>query len=127
MPTKSESYSIYVKDKVDNMKRWAEKQPTQSHMSRGSDDMDEIAEFADINCNDVGTHLEKMEEMLFKLNESKRYRRTVGSIVESCLKAATPLLASVKEATCLLSLTIVEVLFCLTLFFSSKTLIDSCS
>ncbi|OVA08901.1 hypothetical protein BVC80_901g20 [Macleaya cordata] len=113
MPTKSESYSMDVKVKVSNMKR-ARKQPRESHVSYDGDDIHGIdvcsmeSGFADTNSNDVGMHLENWEEMLFKLNESKRYRRTVGSVVESCLKVATPLLASVKEATCLLALNIVE-------------------
>lgn len=58
----------------------------------------------------VDLQLEHWEEMLFKLNESRRYRRTVGSIVGSCLTAATPLLASVNDAASLVALDIVEVM-----------------
>lgn len=47
--------------------------------------------------------------MLLKLNEMKRYRRIVGSIVGSCLNAAVPLLGSMTESECLLALDIVEV------------------
>lgn len=57
----------------------------------------------------VSLGVEYWEELLFKLNEMKRYRRTVGSLVGSCLKAATPLLSSQKESACLVALDIVEV------------------
>ncbi|CAL9159470.1 unnamed protein product [Musa hybrid cultivar] len=53
-------------------------------------------------------HLEYWEELLFKFNEMKRYRRIVGSLVGSCLKAASPLVSSEKESACLVSLDIIE-------------------
>jgi hypothetical protein len=56
-------------------------------------------------------HAEKWESILFKLNDSKRYRRTVGAIASSCIMAATPLLASANQAACLVALDIVEVTF----------------
>ncbi|KAF3784919.1 hypothetical protein EJ110_NYTH29201 [Nymphaea thermarum] len=46
--------------------------------------------------------------MLFKLNELKKFRRTVGSVAGSCLAAAGPLLASVEDAARLIVLNIVE-------------------
>ena len=70
-----------------------------------------IAEGADIYLNDADMHLDEWESILFKLNDSKRYRRTVGSIASSCLTAATPLVASVNQAACLVALDIVEVCF----------------
>ncbi|PQM38627.1 uncharacterized protein Pyn_06456 [Prunus yedoensis var. nudiflora] len=51
---------------------------------------------------------EQWESILFKLNDSKRYRRTVGAIASSCIMAATPLLASGRQAGCLVALDIVE-------------------
>ncbi|KAK1588226.1 hypothetical protein Q3G72_021127 [Acer saccharum] len=51
---------------------------------------------------------EQWETILFNLNDSRRYRRTVGSIAGSCLTTATPLLASMKQAACLVALDIVE-------------------
>ncbi|KAL6283193.1 hypothetical protein ACE6H2_014122 [Prunus campanulata] len=51
---------------------------------------------------------EHWESILFKLNDSKRYRRTVGAIASSCIMAATPLLASGRQAACLVALDIVE-------------------
>ncbi|CAN6455240.1 unnamed protein product [Victoria cruziana] len=50
----------------------------------------------------------RWEDMLFKLNELKMYRRTIGSVAGSCLAAAGPLLASVRDAACLIVLDIVE-------------------
>ncbi|XP_026447090.1 uncharacterized protein LOC113347626 isoform X2 [Papaver somniferum] len=114
MPGKLESYSMSVKVKVSNMKRSARKQPQRNHMSHDIDDANSVdissmdSEYADTNGDEVDMDLEKWEEMLLKLNEYRRYRRTVASVVESSLKAATPLLASVNEATCLLALNIVE-------------------
>lgn len=53
--------------------------------------------------------VEQWESILFNLNDSKRYRRMVGSIAGSCLTTATALLASEKQAACLVALDIVEV------------------
>lgn len=72
------------------------------------DDSSEAAEKVSTN---VDLQLEHWDDMLFKLNKSRGYRRTLGSIVGSCLTAATPLLASVKEAASLVALDIVEVFF----------------
>ncbi|KAG8487262.1 hypothetical protein CXB51_020577 [Gossypium anomalum] len=51
---------------------------------------------------------EQWETIVFKLTDSRRYRQTVGSIVGSCLTAATPLLASMSQAACLAALDIIE-------------------
>jgi len=61
--------------------------------------------------SDIDKHVEQWELILFQLNDSKRYRRTVGSIAGSCIMAATPLLASPTQAVCLVALDIVEVYF----------------
>lgn len=61
---------------------------------------------------------EQLESISFNLNDSKRYRRTVGSIASSCITAATPLLASTKQAASLVALDIIEVIYCLSCFFS---------
>lgn len=52
--------------------------------------------------------MQSWESVLLKLNESRRYRRTVGSIVGSCLIAATPILASSQQAACLIALDVIE-------------------
>ncbi|WJX17050.1 hypothetical protein P8452_07005 [Trifolium repens] len=54
------------------------------------------------------TTQDQWEAISFKLNDSRRYRRTVGSIAGSCITAAIPLLASFKQEICLASLDIIE-------------------
>lgn len=52
--------------------------------------------------------IESLESILFELKNSRRYRQTVGSIVGSCLTAATPLVASTNQATSLAALDAIE-------------------
>ncbi|XP_027362436.1 uncharacterized protein LOC113870038 [Abrus precatorius] len=61
-----------------------------------------------IISNSEQTLQDQWEVILFKLNDSTRYRRTVGSIAGSCITAAIPLLASFKEEICLAALDIIE-------------------
>ncbi|KAL5977233.1 hypothetical protein ACLOJK_021576 [Asimina triloba] len=65
-------------------------------------------ESASMHSDDVDRQVKQWEGMLFKLNEAKQYRRTIGSIAGSCLTAVTPLLASVNEAPCLLALDTIQ-------------------
>ncbi|KHN46513.1 uncharacterized protein LOC114425384 [Glycine soja] len=58
--------------------------------------------------NSEETTQDLWEDILFKLNDSRRYRRTVGSIAGSCITAAIPLLASFKQEICLAALDIIE-------------------
>ncbi|KAL3637600.1 hypothetical protein CASFOL_018768 [Castilleja foliolosa] len=51
---------------------------------------------------------EEWESVLFKFNDSKRYRRIVGSIAGSCLVTVTPLIASADSAACLTTLRVIE-------------------
>ncbi|KAH0456804.1 hypothetical protein IEQ34_014711 [Dendrobium chrysotoxum] len=60
------------------------------------------------NFMGIQLQLEHLEELLFKLNDMRRYRRTIGSLASSCLKAATPLVSSQEESTCLAALNILE-------------------
>ncbi|MCE2055363.1 hypothetical protein HAX54_042481 [Datura stramonium] len=60
-----------------------------------------------IYTNDVQMQIE-WETMLFKMNDFRRFRQTVGSIAGSCLTAATPLLASANQAASLVALDIVD-------------------
>uniref|UniRef100_A0A1J3EZ89 TELO2-interacting protein 1-like protein n=1 Tax=Noccaea caerulescens TaxID=107243 RepID=A0A1J3EZ89_NOCCA len=88
LPDRAKSYSDHVKTKAtEAITSWQEK---------GSD--------SDNKLNEE----EEWENILLELNRSKRYRRTVGSIASSCLIAATPLLASSNQASCLVSLNIIE-------------------
>ncbi|XP_069148470.1 uncharacterized protein [Solanum lycopersicum] len=65
---------------------------------------------AHIYSNDVQMQIE-WETMLFKMNDFRRFRQTVGSIAGSCLTAATPLLASANQAASLVALDIVDDVF----------------
>lgn len=60
--------------------------------------------------DDVHMQIE-WETMLFKMNDFRRFRQTVGSIAGSCLTAATPLLASANQAASLVALDVVDVWF----------------
>ncbi|XP_029124724.1 uncharacterized protein LOC109818627 isoform X2 [Cajanus cajan] len=61
-----------------------------------------------IISNSEETTQDQWEDILFMLNDSRRYRRTVGSIAGSCITAAIPLLASFKQEICLAALDIIE-------------------
>ncbi|XP_076949031.1 uncharacterized protein LOC143621508 [Bidens hawaiensis] len=58
--------------------------------------------------SDFNKHKEQLEATYFKLKESKSYRRTVGSLSVSCITAATPLLSSSKQTSCLVALDIIQ-------------------
>ncbi|KFK42304.1 hypothetical protein AALP_AA2G238700 [Arabis alpina] len=88
LPERAKSYGDHVKTKAcDAITSWQD---------RGSDSVNMVSDE------------EEWENTLIELNHSKRYRRTVGSIASSCLIAATPLLASSNQVSCLVSLDIVE-------------------
>ncbi|KDP40201.1 hypothetical protein JCGZ_02199 [Jatropha curcas] len=95
LPGDAESYLIQLKSKVGRKEARLE-------LSQGSKSRCE---------NHIDTsqmELEQWESILFKLNDSKRFRRIVASIAGSCLMAATPLLASMNQAACLIALDIVQ-------------------
>ncbi|KAL8264207.1 hypothetical protein R6Q59_022337 [Mikania micrantha] len=60
------------------------------------------------HSRDLNKHKEQLEDIYFKLKESKSYRRTVGSLSTSCITAATPLLSSLKQTSCLVALEIIQ-------------------
>ncbi|KAI3755976.1 hypothetical protein L1987_55787 [Smallanthus sonchifolius] len=60
------------------------------------------------HLTDFNKHKEQLEAIYFKLKESKSYRRTVGSLSSSCITAATPLLSSLKQTSCLVALDIIQ-------------------
>ncbi|XP_010431644.1 PREDICTED: TELO2-interacting protein 1 homolog [Camelina sativa] len=88
LPDRAKSYSVHVKTKASDA--------ITSRQERGSD--------FDNKVDDE----DEWENIVLELNRSKRYRRTVGSIASSCLVAATPLLASSNQVSCLVSLSIIE-------------------
>lgn len=88
LPDQAKSYSDQVKTKASDA--------ITSAQEKGSNSEDKFNE-------------DEWEHILLELNRSKRYRRTVGSIASSCLIAATPLLASSNQVSCLVALDIIEV------------------
>ncbi|XP_074350478.1 uncharacterized protein LOC141689873 isoform X2 [Apium graveolens] len=58
--------------------------------------------------NNVDAYMEEVESMLLTLNDFRRYRRTVGSIVGSCVTAVTPLLISAMQVASLVAFDIIE-------------------
>ncbi|XP_017985336.1 PREDICTED: uncharacterized protein LOC18594747 isoform X3 [Theobroma cacao] len=98
-PLPSQAYRdlMHVKSKISEREKKVRPEFRQGSMSGFTDEID-------------GSLLEseQWENILFKLNDSKRYRQTVGSIAGSCLTAAAPLLASMSQAVCLVALDIVE-------------------
>ncbi|KAF9617967.1 hypothetical protein IFM89_039260 [Coptis chinensis] len=111
MPTQAVEYSRHVRSKVSDVEKTKGKEFENGFAFHyGSDTNANSMETEDVCSSGRGSdmELEQLEEMLFKLNESRRYRRIVGSIAGSCLTAASPLLASVNESACLVTLDIVE-------------------
>ncbi|THU54814.1 hypothetical protein C4D60_Mb11t00010 [Musa balbisiana] len=107
LPDQAEIFSAHVSSKILMMQKWI----NENHVDSSSFSMctkSQALEIGSVNFDDVSLHLEYWEELLFKFNEMKRYRRIVGSLVGSCLKAASPLVASQKESACLVSLDIIE-------------------
>ncbi|XP_062115745.1 uncharacterized protein LOC133829920 [Humulus lupulus] len=95
LPEQAESYFTYV----NSISNTEVNETAESSQALGHDN-------SDIDTADMET--EQWEKIMFKLNDSKRYRRTVGSIAGSCITAATPLLALANQAACLVALDIVE-------------------
>ncbi|XP_072963405.1 uncharacterized protein [Typha angustifolia] len=77
------------------------------NMMKDHQETSAISEKVDINHKEC-LSLEYWDELLCKLNEMRRYRRIVGSLIGSCLVAATPLLSSLSESASLVALEIVE-------------------
>ncbi|XP_038887281.1 uncharacterized protein LOC120077473 isoform X2 [Benincasa hispida] len=96
LPSKAASYINHVKSLISNEGKQAEFKL--GGVSRSCYD-------DDINISSLES---EWENILFKFNDSRRYRRTVGSIAGSCIVTAIPLLASQNQATCLVALDIVE-------------------
>eukprot|EP00258_Populus_trichocarpa_P045266 XP_024461285.1 uncharacterized protein LOC7456332 [Populus trichocarpa] len=103
LPTNAESYLMHVKSKVSDMGKGKKLESHEKSTSYYDNDID----MSDMESVMI-LIAEQWENLLFKLNDSKRYRRTVGSIAGSCLTAAIPLLASMKQEECLVALNIVE-------------------
>ncbi|CAL5402515.1 unnamed protein product [Camellia sinensis] len=115
LPLQAAEYLEHVKSKMSDFEKKTMKESVFSESTYDDDiDMSPMEseecsrEEVGVCFHDVGTTIEQWESVLFKLNDSKRYRRTVGSIAGSCVTAATPLLTSLNQAACLVALDIIE-------------------
>ncbi|CAL9124402.1 unnamed protein product [Musa textilis] len=79
LPNQAEMFRAHVSSKILMIQKWI----NENHVDNSS--------------LSVCTESQALEELLFKFNEMKRYRRIVGSLVGSCLKAASPLVSSQKN------------------------------
>ncbi|XP_031115068.1 uncharacterized protein LOC116019112 [Ipomoea triloba] len=109
LPDQSLSFCKNVKSKMFDLEKKTGRFSNETRpFSDDEVDMDSREPGIIIHSNDPDMQIEEWESMLFKLNDSRRYRRTVGSMAGSCLIAATPLLSSAEHIPCLLALDIVE-------------------
>ncbi|CAM8934498.1 unnamed protein product [Rhodiola kirilowii] len=109
MPGQAELYASHVKSEI------AHFYPRQAGgSSDGNTDIplteSGIYPAANTGINDKNDELllMQLENMILELNDNRRYRRTVGSIVGSCLTTGSPLLASEKQTQCLVALDVVQ-------------------
>uniref|UniRef100_A0A164X4Z9 Uncharacterized protein n=1 Tax=Daucus carota subsp. sativus TaxID=79200 RepID=A0A164X4Z9_DAUCS len=58
--------------------------------------------------NNVDVYMEEVESTLLTISDFRRYRRTVGSIIGSCVTAVTPLLISAMQVASLVAFDIIE-------------------
>lgn len=98
LPTEAESFSKLVMVKICETERKFQQEFGRPISFDGSD----------ANLNDQMADKGEWENILFKLSDTKRYRRIVGSVAALCLTAATPLIASLDQAASLVALDIVE-------------------
>ncbi|KAL3503745.1 hypothetical protein ACH5RR_038194 [Cinchona calisaya] len=109
LPSQAEAF---YKDIESNILDIEKKKGNDFYTSRSSIEVDATVDFPEpvigICSNQSNGQIQQWESVLFKLNDSTRYRRTIGSIANSCLTAATPLIASSKQAACLIALDVIE-------------------
>ncbi|KAE8699110.1 E3 ubiquitin-protein ligase RGLG2-like [Hibiscus syriacus] len=97
LPSQANSNLMHFKSKISEREKKVLPELRQGSSSDSADEIDGIP-----------MESEQWDNIVFKLNDSRRYRRTVGSIAGSCLTATTPLLASTSQAACLVALDIIE-------------------
>ncbi|KAK6133097.1 hypothetical protein DH2020_033136 [Rehmannia glutinosa] len=106
LPNQAESYKKEINSKMLNAEKRTGKHFGHSR-SYADNSLDSKTD-EEICTSGADITEEEWESVLFKFNDSKRYRRIVGSIAGSCLIAVTPLIASVDPAACLTTLNIIE-------------------
>ncbi|KAL3820912.1 hypothetical protein ACJIZ3_006817 [Penstemon smallii] len=111
LPNRAESYKKDINFKIGNTeKRTGKHVDHSSSYTENTMAVEKIVSQTDgeMCSNDADIQEHELESILFELKDSKRYRRIVGSIAESCLVSVTPLIASADPAACLTALDIVE-------------------
>ncbi|KAF7849400.1 hypothetical protein BT93_L0835 [Corymbia citriodora subsp. variegata] len=109
LPTEAESFLQHVKVKILEKEQRCRTESGQSSRLYHEEGASYCTHSDVAGCHFADSSMHKeLEEITFKLNSSKRYRRTIGSITASCLVTATPLLASSKQPMCLVALDILE-------------------
>ncbi|KAJ4963121.1 hypothetical protein NE237_023060 [Protea cynaroides] len=110
LPAQAESYASQVKSLVSVMEDRVKQDSGKKIVSHDNDDIEFYYMESEVDANSTvcDSNIENWEKKLFLLNENRRYRQIVGSLAGSCLVAATPLLASAKEAACIVALNIIE-------------------
>ncbi|GJZ12800.1 TELO2-interacting protein 1 [Tanacetum coccineum] len=94
LPIQAEACHKHVKSELSNLERKTMNRVDDGDHSSLEDDADK--------------YKEQLKVVFFKLKESNRYIRMVGSISISCITASTLLLSSLKQTACLIALDIVE-------------------
>ncbi|KAL0320988.1 UNVERIFIED_CONTAM: hypothetical protein Sradi_5360300 [Sesamum radiatum] len=107
LPNQAESYKKEINVKMLNTEKRTGKHFSGSYAN--GTDIEQIDSQTDggISTGEVDMQ-EEWESVLFKFNDSKRYRRIVGSIAGSCLVAVTPLIASADPAAGLTAMDVIE-------------------
>ncbi|KAL0300963.1 UNVERIFIED_CONTAM: hypothetical protein Sradi_6373100 [Sesamum radiatum] len=108
LPNQAESYKKEINAKMLNTEKRTGKHFSGSYAN--DTDVEQMDSQTDggISTSEADMQEEEWEAVLFKFNDSKRYRRIVGSIAGSCLVAVTPLIASADPAACLTALDVIE-------------------
>ncbi|XP_011086354.1 TELO2-interacting protein 1 homolog isoform X2 [Sesamum indicum] len=106
LPNQAESYKKEINAKMLNTEKRTGKHFSGSFAN--DTDIEQMGSHGGISTSEADMQEEEWEVVLFKFNDSKRYRRIVGSIAGSCLVAVTPLIASANPAACLTALDVIE-------------------
>lgn len=109
LPSQAETFHKDIKSDVSDVeKRLGTDSFSPSECEAGTELAELVHAGIDASSSHVEIQVDHWESIVYQLNDSRRYRRTVGSIAASCLAAATPILASNKQTACLIALDIIE-------------------
>ncbi|KAL9268509.1 TELO2-interacting protein 1-like protein [Drosera capensis] len=98
LPAQAESYRQQIDTKLVDLR---------NNVKDEELDIDSAShETQNISASESGIDINEWENILYNLNDRKRYRHIVASLANSALTCVVPLLASQKEAECLIALDI---------------------